>query len=54
MSVKFGAEAEQKNGYIAIVCEILIVNQQLQTWRNANFFRFNLRNLMCTESVFKN
>jgi hypothetical protein len=52
--VKFGAEIEQKDSCIAIICEILIVSQQLQTWRRCEFFRFNLTNLRGTESVFKN
>jgi hypothetical protein len=39
--------------YIAIVCEILIVSKQLQTWRRCEFFRYNLTNLIGTECVFK-
>jgi len=52
--VKFGAEMEQKDSYIAVVSEILIVSKQLQTWRRCDFFRLNLTNLRGTESVFKN
>ena len=52
--MKFGAEMEQKDSYVAIVCEILIVSKQLQTWRRCEFFRFNMTNLRGTQSVFKN
>jgi len=52
--VKFGTEMEQKVSYIAIVCEMLIVGQKLQTWRRCEFFSFNLTNFRGTRSVFKN